>query len=274
MVSNIDRVKIGKGDDYSSLSGFTFPDGENPRRYQKNARVNMRQNDYPMREDNFSYDMGLQDTEVSLSGRLSSAEDYEDLKREVMSGRYLYYSDGRVEVDMYYKKKLYLYTDWFLFVKRGSFNERLSGSSPGLYSYELSFMLASNFYYSDSYEEVEDSGSSGTTDSLDFGDSEVYQIPFIEIEAVDAIENISINPSNEPGGITASLGDAVSEGDKIEIDLIGDIILIYDSDGNLKNNRLGFGGRLYMAPGVSDSFEYDFDGKTGDIKIRSRTRRL
>lgn len=153
------QYKLGTGDSYAALNGFTWPLGENPKVGTLTFANEQESHQLKTQDYLLLYDRGTQRMEVVLEGELTQKNDFRDLRKQANKSGYNIEEEA---IDEFFEQKLYRETDRFVYVKRGQFQEMRTGIRPGVYGYRVYVVRADPFEYLDSESEYPVGGQSAS----------------------------------------------------------------------------------------------------------------
>jgi hypothetical protein len=169
--------KLGIGAAYASLTGFTWPDGENPSVHNIPIQKRIMSFDKEFCTINVNLSAGNQDSNIGLTGQLFTEANFELLRFQVCQNKLD--ADG-VLINKY--QKFYTKSDAFYWVMGSNFTDTANANMQGSWPYNILLRKVHPYEYADAIitETVNTSNTTATITGIDNdGNAEVF--PYFEI---------------------------------------------------------------------------------------------
>lgn len=263
--------KLGTGETYATLTGFTFPTDEHPGNFSIDKIKAQESTPNYLRESVIVLDKGLKEVRLTLDGKFFSDSNIRALQKQLDNSQIYFTDSGWEEKDMYFEQKLYISETRFYYIKTGEVQELKGGKRPGERPYKATFLLTDGFLYDDTPDEDTVSGSSGTTSSLDCG-GDYFILPEFEFEVSSGtLTKIEITCNKSDGTLVIPCN--VASGEKLVISQKKGVAQEYDSSGLLNGPAKGISGRISLRETETGvTFTFTATGGSGDFTAKIRPR--
>lgn len=265
------QYKLGTGNNYATLSGFTWPLGENPSVGTLTFANEQEGHQLKTQDYMLLYDRGIQRVEVVLEGELTDKNDFLDLRKQANKSSY---SIQNEVIDEFFEQKLYRETGRFVFVKRGQFQEMRTGVKPLIYGYRVYLVRTDPFEYSDTENEYPiggQSASNGVPSNISgiANSGNAYGFPSFKIARTSGtISQVQVTYGSKT---VTWIGTLDATYDTLVIDQRNGHALRY-SGGNL-TDYLDYSGVVALDSGVSSqSMSITVYGGNATVSVLSRAR--
>jgi hypothetical protein len=263
--------KLGTGETYATITGFTFPSDEHPDNFSVEKTKAQEGTPHYLRESIILLDKGLKEARLVLDGKFFSDTNMRNFQKQVDNTQIYFVSSGWEEKDMYFEQKLYSSDTRFYYVKAGDVQELREGRRPGSRPYKATFLMVDPFQYDDSPETDTVTGSSGTTSSMD-ADGDFYILPEFEFEVSSGTLTKLVIDCNKSSG-TITIPCSIASGGVLKINQRTGVAQAYDSSGNLTGPAIGISGRIALRETETGiTFTFTATGGSGDFTATVRPR--
>ena len=263
--------KLGTGESYATLVGFTFPTSEHSDNFSVDKTKLQETTPTHLRDSVQILDKGLQEARISLDGKFFSSTTLRSFQKQLDQTNMFFNSLGWEEKDMYFEQRLYISATRFYIVRTGTVQELREGRRPNSLPYRAVFLMRDQYQYDDVASEDVISGSSGTTSNLDAG-GDSFILPYFEFEITSGtLTRLTISCNNSVG--TLIIPCNLSTGTTLKINQRTGVAQYFDASGFLLGPAKGIAGRIALRENATNTtFTFSSTGASGNFTAKIRPR--